>query len=85
MILSRETFIKLLNEHNTPKVSLEIVRLYCLYKGKNKGEVDNFIRLLSIYLPMIDFPSIYYIAKEYLMTEYSINTIYKNNNPILYY
>lgn len=85
MTLSRETFITLLNTHNTPGVSFEIVKLYCLYRGNDEKEVDNFIKLLSLYQVVLDFPSIYYIAKEYLMGEYSVNTVYKNNIPILYY
>ena len=85
MIPNRETFITLLNTHNTPGGSFEIVKLYCLYRGKDEKEVDNFIKLLSLYQVVLDFPSIYYIAKEYLMGKYNVNTIYKNNNPILYY
>ena len=79
MVLNRETFIKLLQLNQ----KIEMLKFYCLYMGKEESKVEKLIRTLVIFPTYL--PSMCNIAKNYLMAIYNINTLYKNNNPILYY
>lgn len=79
MVLNRETLIKLLQLNQ----KIEMLKFYCLYMGKEESKVEKFIKTLVIFPTYL--PSMCNIAKDYLMTIYNINTLYKNNNPILYY
>lgn len=96
MVLNRETLIKLLqlNQQEVNKFIsdnsglitaplIEILKFYCLYMGKEESKVEKLIKTLVIFPTYL--PSMCNIAKDYLMTIYNINTLYKNNNPILYY
>lgn len=79
MVLNRETLIKLLQLNQ----KIEMLKFYCLYMGKEESKVEKLIKTLFIFPTYL--PSMCNIAKNYLMTIYNINTLYKNNNPILYY
>ena len=72
-----------INKNITASQIYEFIYNYCIYKGKEVDEVNNFIKALQ--LTQLFTRNIFITALNICEVEFNIHKLTHNNTPIKYY
>lgn len=80
--MDKETIIKYTLNNNMQSIDLNVIREYCIEKGKNINKIDIFLQILRMDIPYL--LHCYNTALEYYQEKFNIVVVIDKDNNVKY-